>query len=89
MTRIEAARRRVRITRYAIGVTAAAALAVFAAAARASHPGALHATRPSRPAVTSSATSSEYDGSFFDDGLGSSSFGPAGSAAPQIQSGGS
>ena len=39
MTRIERARRRVTVARYAIGITAAAALAGFAAVARATHPG--------------------------------------------------
>ena len=39
MTRIEKARRRVTVARYAIGITAAAALAGFAAVARSTHPG--------------------------------------------------
>src|SRR3954468_1621245 len=38
-SRIEIARRRLKVVRYSVGVTAAAAFAVFAFAARAAHPG--------------------------------------------------
>ena len=45
MTRIEKARRRVTVARYAIGITAAAALAGLAAVARSKHPGTGRAQR--------------------------------------------
>jgi len=86
MTRIELARRRVTIARYTIGVAAAAALAAFAAAARISHPATHHTTR-SRSQSVSPQVAPSSDDSFFDGG--GSSIGPSGSAAPQIQSGGS
>jgi hypothetical protein len=87
-TRIASARRNVRIARFTIGVTAAAALAAFAAAARVSHPG-THATRARATAGTATASfdHSSADSFFGDDG--SSSVGPSGSATPQIQSGAS
>jgi hypothetical protein len=84
-TRIATAQRNVRIARYAIGVTAAAALAAFAAAARVAHPGSAHATR-SRAETTSVAAAA--GGSFFGDDS-TSYVGPSGSASPQIQSGAS
>jgi hypothetical protein len=91
MTRIEKARRRVTVARYAIGVTAAVALAGFAAAARATHPGTAQRVATAGMSVTT--TSSSYDdssSSFFGDDSGSSSnIGPSGSAQPQVQSGAS
>ena len=92
MTRIERARRRVTVARYAIGITAAAALAGFAAVARATHPGTAQRVTSARTSVTS--TSSSYDDSnsyFFggDDSGSSSNIGPSGSAEPQVQSGAS
>ena len=88
MSRIEAARRRVTIARYAIGITAAAALAAFAAAARVSHPGTSHATSSSR-ASTRAATAATQDDSFFTGDDSGSSIGPSGSAPAQVQSGAS
>jgi hypothetical protein len=86
MTRIEKARRRVTVARYAIGITAAAALAGFAAVARATHPGTAQRVTSARTSVTT-ASSNTY---FFDDDSGSSSnIGPAGGAQPQVQSGAS
>jgi hypothetical protein len=87
MTRIDRARRRVTIARYAIGVTAAAALATFAAVARASHPGTHNGTRLTR--ATASATSESYGDSFFSGNGSSATIGPSGSASPQVQSGAS
>ncbi len=84
-SRITIARRRARVTRYAIGVTAAVALAAFAAAARASHPGSHPGRAGDATAVTSSYNESSSS-SFFD---GGSSIGPSGSASSQLQSGGS
>ena len=88
MTRIEQARRRVTLTRYAIGIGSAVALAAFAAVARASHPG-THSAASVRPTATR--TSSYEDSTFFgdDDSDSYSNIGPSGSAAPQVQSGAS
>jgi hypothetical protein len=92
MTRIEKARRRVTVARYAIGIIAAAALAGFAAVARSTHPGTAQRAAAAR---TSVATTSSYDDSssaslFFGDGSGTySDIGPSGSAQPQVQSGAS
>jgi ferric-dicitrate binding protein FerR (iron transport regulator) len=91
MTRIEQARRRVTVTRYALGIGAAAALAAFAAVARSSHP-ATHSLRSSGTTVTSQrSTETSDDSTFFgDDDSGSySNIGPSGSAQPQVQSGAS
>jgi hypothetical protein len=84
MTRIERARRRVAVARYAIGGSALAAFALFVAAARASHPGTHHARRTNG---VPAATSSDESSAFFDGS--SSAIGPAGSALPQVQSGAS
>jgi len=98
MTRMEQARQRVRTTRYAIGISAAAALAAFAAAARYSHPGTHHATAVSGTAGAATAQptygdddGTDYGDSFFygDDSQSSTGIGPSGSATPQIQSGAS
>ena len=88
MTRIEAARRRVTIARYAIGITAAASLAAFAAVARVSHPGTSHATGSSRATARAASTASQDD-SFFTDDNSTSSIGPSGGASAQVQSGAS
>ena len=85
-SRIADARRKVRIARYAIGVTAAAALAAFAAAARVAHPGTHYSTRTG--AATAAVDESTSESYFFGDD-NSSSIGPSGSASPQIQSGAS
>jgi hypothetical protein len=92
MSRIEKARRRVTVARYAIGITAAAALAGFAAVARSTHPGTAQRVTTAR---TSVATTSSYDdsssSSFFggDDSESYSNIGPSGSSQPQVQSGAS
>jgi hypothetical protein len=87
-SRIAKARRNVRFARYAIGVTAAAALAAFAAAARVAHPGTHHSTRARAATGTATASVDESASeSFFGDD--SSSIGPSGSASPQIESGAS
>jgi hypothetical protein len=88
MTRIEAARHRLRIARYAIAASALGLFAVLGAAVRASHP-ATHAGSPSS-AATSAAAATSSDDSFFSGGDdGGYSVGPAGSAQPSIQSSGS
>jgi hypothetical protein len=90
MTRIEAARRRLRIARYAIGVTAAAAFAGFAAVARTSHPATHAATTPATASVQQQEPSDSDSGSFSDGGGSDGySIGPSGSASPQLQSGAS
>ena len=87
LSRLSLARRNVRIARYAIGMTAAAALAAFAAAARASHPGSHARVRAGAATSTASASDQSTTGTYFgDDGY---SIGPSGSAAPQVQTGAS
>lgn len=88
-SRIEAARRRLRIARYSIGAVAAAAFALFGLAVRDAHP----ATHDSGTAGATSNVSSD-DGTFEDDNSfsfdGGGSIGSADSfSAPSIQSGGS
>jgi hypothetical protein len=91
MTRIEKARRRVTFAQYAIGITAAAALAGFAAVARAAHPGTAQRITSARTSVTTTTSSYDDSSSFFfgDDSGSSSDIGPSGSAQPQVQSGAS
>ena len=92
-SRIEIARRRIRLARYAAGVLAAAAFATFAVAARNAHPG----TAPSAGATQSGDTASAVTPSddYNDDqssdgfGFGSSSVSPSYGEAPSVQSGGS
>jgi hypothetical protein len=91
-SRIELARRRVRFVRYSVGVTAAAAFAVFAFAARTAHPGtsAGASTSTESTAVTSSDDPyGDVESSDSFDGFGSSSVSPSYGAAPSVQSGGS
>ena len=90
MSRIAQARRKIRVARAAIGVGAVAALTVFAGLARASHPATSHARTGATTARQSSAAQNG-DGTFFggDGGDSYSYLGPSGSAAPQVQSGGS
>jgi hypothetical protein len=88
MTRIEAARRNVRIARTAIAVSAVGGLAAFAGLAKMSHPGKQgQGSAASQAAVQQDSTSS----GFFSTGSGDGStlLGPSGGAAPQVQSGGS
>ena len=86
MARIEHARRKVRIVRAALGIGAVTGLAVFGGLARASHPATSHARTPN----VSTRSVEQDDDSYFDNDSGSySNLGPSGSAAPQVQSGGS
>jgi len=89
MTRIEKARRRVTVARYAIGITAAAALAGFAAVARVTHPGTAQRVATARTTVTTTSTSDDNSTFFGDDSGSSSNIGPSGSAQAQVQSGAS
>jgi len=88
MSRIEKARRRVTFARYAIGITAAAALAAFAAVARSTHPGTAQRVTAARTSVAAPSSYDDSGSSFFgDDDSGSySTIGPSGSAQPQVQS---
>jgi hypothetical protein len=83
-SRIEKARRRLRVARVSIGATAAAGFLVFAVAARASHPGTHHAQ-------VSSAASSNDDAQVQSDdfSFGSGSISPSTGGATTLQSGGS
>ena len=82
-SRIDTARRQVRIARYSLGAAAVAGFALFAAAARASHPGASTATPA--PSTSSYEDDSQSTQSF---DFGNGSIGPS-SGAPSVQSGGS
>jgi hypothetical protein len=83
-SRIEQARRRLRIARLSIGAAAAAGFLVFTLAAKASHPGTHHARVSSRAATSDDLESQSDDFSF-----GSASIGPSSGSAPTVQSGGS
>jgi hypothetical protein len=92
-SRIEIARRRVTIVRYSVGITAAAAFAVFAFAARAAHPG-TRSGNVSTPTDSSAAVTSSDDAyrdveSSDSFGFGSSSVSPSYDQAPSVQSAGS
>ncbi len=91
MSRIEKARRRVTVARYAIGISAAVALGGFAAVARISHPGTAQRLTTARTSVAATSSYDDSSATFFgDDGSGSySNIGPSGSAQPQVQSGAS
>ncbi len=86
-SRITEARRRLRSTRYAVGVTAGITFAGLALVARVAHPGAsAHASTGGRASAQAGATEAD-SGFFLDDGGGS--FGSSQSSTPQIRSGGS
>jgi hypothetical protein len=83
-SRIEQARRRLRVARVSIGATVAAGFLVFALAARASHPGTHHSQ------VSSAASSSDDVPTQGDDfSFGSGSISPSTGSTPTLQSGGS
>jgi hypothetical protein len=82
-TRIELARRRLKVVRVSVGVAAAAGFAVFAFAARAAHPGSTAAVTSSDDAYGDAESSSSFDG------FGSSSVSPSDNSSPSLQSGGS
>ena len=83
-SRMQLARRRLRVARYSIGAAALSAFAAFGFAVRDAHP-ATHTS--TRTATTSTATSSDDSSTFFG---GSASIGPAPqTVAPQVQSSGS
>ena len=83
-SRLQLARRRLRIARYSIGVVTLTAFAAFGFAVRDAHP-ATH-TKAST-ATTSTATSSDDSSTYFG---GSASISPAPqTVAPQVQSSGS
>jgi hypothetical protein len=86
-SRMELARRRVRVARYSIGALATAAFAMVGLAARSSHPATTHA-RTSSGSVTRNVTAddSQDDGFSFD---GGGFISPSTSDTPTIQSGGS
>jgi hypothetical protein len=82
-SRVEAARRRVRIARYSIGALATAAFGLFGLAARDAHP-ATHGTGTTARNVTQR---QQRDDSFSFNGGGFIS--PSTSDSPSIESGGS
>jgi len=82
-TRIETARRQLRVARYSLGAAAVAGFAVFALVARAAHPG--------TSTTTQAPSTATYEGDSqsaptFD--FGNGSIGPSNSV-PSVQSGGS
>jgi hypothetical protein len=84
-SRMQLARRRLRVARYSIGAVAVTAFAAFGLAVRAAHP----ATHTSPSTATSSAAASgsaDNSATFFG---GSATISPAQQAAPQVQSSGS
>jgi hypothetical protein len=87
-TRIELARRRLRLTRIAVVALAAAGFAVFSFAARTAHPGTTAGSAGSSSPARA-VTSPDDDDATGDFGFGSSSVSPSSGAAPSIQSGGS
>jgi hypothetical protein len=85
-SRIEAARRRVRVARYSIGAVAATAFALVGFAVRDAHP----ATQTnSQSAVTSDDRSGEIETESFDFGGGGSISPSSSFDTPSVQSGGS
>ena len=91
-TRIELARRRLKVVRVSVGVVAAAGFAFFAFAARAAHPGT--STGNASPAASTATASSDdpygdVESSDSFDGFGSSSVSPSDNSSPSVQSGGS
>lgn len=88
MTRLEAARRRLRIARFGIGVAAVSLFAAFGVVVRNAHPGARSSSIPASSSSVATATEDDSFG-FFGSDDDSSSIGPSGSATPSIQSGGS
>ena len=83
-SRIETARRRLRVARISIGATAAAGFLVFALAARASHPG-THHTQASSASGSDSVQPQQSD----DFGFGQGSISTPSGGASTLQSGGS
>jgi hypothetical protein len=88
-SRIELARRRIRLTRYAAGVLAAAAFATFAVAARNAHPGTSSGSSTAGSGSATAVTSSDDSESDDSCGFGTSSVSPSYNPAPSVQSGGS
>jgi hypothetical protein len=89
-SRIELARRRIRLVRYTAGILAAAAFATFAVAARNAHPGTSSGTASEdTAAVTASDDFNDDESSSSFDGFGSSSVSPSYNSSPSVQSGGS
>jgi hypothetical protein len=86
-SRMELARRRIRVARYSIGALATAAFAMVGLAARSSHPATTHARTPSGTVTRNvTADDSQEDGFSFD---GGGFISPSTSDTPTIQSGGS
>jgi hypothetical protein len=82
-SRLQKARRQLRVARYSIAAVAVTGFAFFAVLARAAHPG----KSSSASASTSTSTSDDQAAQSFDFGNGSIS--PSLDNAPSVQSGGS
>ncbi|MDP9285859.1 MAG: hypothetical protein M3P41_13040 [Actinomycetota bacterium] len=83
-SRLEATRRKLRLTRYAVVVASTAAFAGVAFVARAAHTG---ATAPASSGAAGSQNATAQSSSF--DDFGSSAIAPSSGAGPLVQSGGS
>jgi hypothetical protein len=84
-SRLDHARRQLRVARYGIGAAAVACFGIFGLAARAAHPG----SRVHSSSASSSATVQSEDDSFGDFDFGDGSIGGSSGTAPSVQSGGS
>jgi hypothetical protein len=83
-SRLDQARRQLRVARYGLGAAAVACFGIFGLAARAAHPGIrMHASSASSSAVESD------DDSVQDFDFGDGSIGSSTGSAPAIRSGGS
>jgi hypothetical protein len=89
-SRVEEARRRVRTSRYVIGVAAAAAFAGLGLLVRAAHPGASSGATAGTASIPPSAfQNAQQSGNSFFGGGGGGTIAPSQSAGPTVQSGGS
>jgi hypothetical protein len=88
-SRIEAARRRVRIARYSIGGLAATAFALVGFAVRDAHPATQSSTTANRSSSSAAVSSDDEQESTFGFGGGGSISPAPSSAVPSVRSGGS
>jgi hypothetical protein len=88
-SRVEEARRRVRTSRYVIGVAALAAFAGVGLLVRAAHPGSSSGATGGTASIPPSAFQNAQSGNSFFGGGGGGTIAPSQSAGPTVQSGGS
>jgi hypothetical protein len=85
-SRIEAARRRLRVARYSIGAAAAAAFALFGVAVRDAHPATHSGSTVASTSATTAQSQAQEDSFSYD---GGASIAPSSSNTPTVQSSGS